>query len=292
LNFIRSGMPYIVRGGLWATIVSLAFLAACAVPTTPGPQPVAAPSQVVPTTPANTVVKETWERSAHARSFVLAGDGTNNECARCHSPRNWVPVESADLPKTCASCKFTVKEPVPVKESSWRSIGCDVCHDFKGDAKPKVVWLNSVIAGYETGTDPYEPVRDHNELCRKCHRDFKTFSYSRDLGTSVHARHQCTGCHNPHSLKADCSGCHAEAMKKLVPGHDAAHKQVNCVACHDAGGLKPGPVDGQNRWMPFRTVTAGSQKQTVPYQSHNLQRKVDCSRCHYAGNPWNLKSTV
>lgn len=64
---------------------------------------------------------------------------------------------------------------------------------------------------------------------------------------------------------------------------------VSCIACHDASGLQVGPA-ADAKWAVFREGGMAGQAGPAPYLSHNLQRTVDCARCHYNGNPWQLKA--
>ena len=43
--------------------------------------------------------------------------------------------------------------------------------------------------------------------------------------------------------------------------------------------------DADGKWLPVRDEHYGE----AAYVSHNLQREVDCARCHYAGNAWGLR---
>ncbi|OGO33521.1 MAG: hypothetical protein A2Z03_08805 [Chloroflexi bacterium RBG_16_56_8] len=62
------------------------------------------------------------------------------------------------------------------------------------------------------------------------------------------------------------------------------HPQVNCTACHDAGGLSivfDSEPNSRHKgtYLPVRfahTLTG--------WPSHNLQTAVDCKRCHHPRN--------
>ena len=47
---------------------------------------------------------------------------------------------------------------------------------------------------------------------------------------------------------------------------------VMCLACHDASGLEVGLVEDGDIWLTLRSGD--------PYISHNLQKAVNCTRCH------------
>ena len=250
---------------------------------------------IQPTDPKQASIFQAWQNSKHAATFILSSDGSNNDCARCHSPYNWIPTANEDIPATCASCKFTIKIPKPVAKTDWKSIECNICHRVEnGNVGSQVFWLNAAIAQFDTTKDPYEAVTSNTQLCEKCHKDSNPFFYKIDMGSTAHIGKQCTACHDAHVLKASCTaaGCHADILTpaKPIEGHDAAHANVNCVACHDASGLKVGPVEGQKTWLTFRTTEVQGKKSTSSYLSHNLQKKVDCARCHFVGNTWGLKA--
>ncbi len=264
-----------------ALVAFLFLITSCTSPAAPPPATVAANQDAV---------HAAWQASPHGNTYAL-NKGPNTYCAKCHSPKNWDPAAAIDKPPNCVSCKFD-SDAAPrraahntlVAESDWHEINCDTCHRVSnGVASSEIAWWNQA-------TGQYEPVTNSTALCEKCHTDTDTLRHHLDLGTSAHSGMTCTTCHDPHSAKASCtsSGCHGDVLTKAITGHDSAHKNVTCVACHDAAGLKaaPGP-DGQ--WVVFRTTELLGQKQEEVYQSHNLQKTVDCTRCHYTGNPNGLK---
>ncbi len=270
-------------------------LAACQPITPPPPTPAlptAAPSvAALPIAAGQTSdVRQQWQSSKHASTFTAAADGNNNDCARCHAPLNWMPTSTNDIPATCQSCKFKISTPKPVVQADWKNVGCEQCHKTEKEVVSKqVAWLNTAISNFDTNADPYEAVQSNTELCGKCHRD----AFKIDLGKNAHASMTCTNCHNAHSLAANCTSanCHASALKpeKPIAGHDAAHAKVTCVACHDASGLKVGPTDDKTQWVVFKETSVPDKKGVAPFVSHNLQKQVDCARCHFDGNPWGLK---
>lgn len=299
----RSGVEY-----LTFLLLSLTILSPGACVSKPTPSPLApSPSAVttlsvspnnpvaeVASAPAPPEVPATdpqilWKSSKHANTFVADTEGKNNECARCHAPLNWMPTAIEDIPSTCQTCKFNMPAPKPVAQTDWKNIGCEQCHRTeKGTVTKQVAWLNAAIAQFDTNADPYEPVKSNAELCEKCHRG----AFQINVGKTVHATLSCTDCHNPHSASASCtdSKCHSAVLKPAqpIPGHDAEHAKVACAACHDASKLEVGPTGDQSQWSTFQTLDIGGKKNRAPYVSHNLQRTVDCVRCHSSGNPWGL----
>lgn len=290
-------------------------------------------------------VTDAWKSSIHANTYSLE-KGPNTYCAKCHSPLNWDDEAKVDQPPNCVSCKFAfeaepriaVGNPL-VPEEDWKNIDCLVCHKINEEQETvQLGWLNT-ITGY------HETVANTTELCEKCHLDNQTLRHKRMLGENAHVSFQCTDCHDPHSLRANCKNCHSisldatptealdhppsrtnedcilchpnawdehdrtiqeagnddcgschvelvDQMKKaeMAQAHSILHANVSCVACHDASGLEVGLFETNNILIPFRTTELLGRQNTKPYQSHALQRDVDCGRCHYSGNPWNLES--
>ena len=233
-----------------------------------------------------------WENSAHASAFVTDINNQNNSCAKCHAPIEWIPTME-DLPESCFTCKFELSEPPKlIDESQWQSITCKVCHqtDKKGNVEPEFSWLE--VAALEE----YTEVENANELCMKCHAPSNIPEHvAIELG-GAHADFQCTDCHNAHELTTSCgdSSCHETLQdpEKIIPGHDEDHNNVACEACHDAAGLAVGPDEETGVWTTFAPWSVESEGNTetgiTPFVSHNTILEADCSRCHFADNPWDL----
>lgn|GEM_PF-3275826 len=194
-------------------------------------------------------------------------------------------------------------------------IDCQNCHQLQNGM------VTSELAWWDEGDSKYEPVADSTALCLKCHTDFEG-------SKSVHAKITCTDCHDEHAVNASCFDCHdhirAESVQALTtpidghPGgmaadcegsgchsmatqvaqmaqmafsiHGTSHVNVTCEACHAADDYKVGPTQNENIWVLWRTTKVNGEMLSVPYQSHNLKYEVDCTRCHFDGNPWNLPS--
>lgn len=235
-----------------------------------------------------------WESGPHAQTYALE-KGPNTYCAKCHAPVNWDPAAIIDSPPNCVSCKFPF-ESAPriaagnplVNESEWEDIGCNVCHPGQnGVSEPEIAW-------YDAATGYYESMPNATALCEKCHLDNETLAHKRVLAGGAHAEFQCTDCHDAHDAQTDCTGCHQEALADPLAGHQThseTHPSLVCIACHDASGLQVGPVENQGVWVTFRTTELMGRINNEPYQSHVVQKDVDCQRCHFANNPWELDET-
>jgi hypothetical protein len=108
------------------------------------------------------------------------------------------------------------------------------------------------------------------------------------------------GCHASTVLAAGMETTHLPApaaspssgLTLRAAGHDPVHARVACVACHDASRLEVGPLEAGGVWVTWRTTELLGRSSTESYQSHHLQRAVDCERCHFPGNVWGLAIPV
>ena len=247
------------------------------------------------------VAQQEWEISAHASSFVTDSEGNNNACARCHAPNNWMPTLE-DIPESCQACKFEL--PVPpsfIQESEWQHVLCLYCHeaDKKGNIQPEVSWLEI------PALEEYSEVESHSELCLKCHNTENVPEHGQVVVDSGHIDMQCTECHSPHNTTTTCMNgdCHSEVLSDTdqILGHDDDHKDVSCAACHDNAGWDVGPDPETGIWTTFspwsHEVMIGEadsilQSGTIPFSSHDIGLEVNCERCHFSGNPWELTESV
>jgi hypothetical protein len=258
----------------------------------PTPTPLPPAPTRLPTTSAQSAIWAKWQASPHGNTYDL-GKGPNTFCSRCHSPQNWDPGSKVDAPPNCVSCKFASDATVRIAKSNplvsqadWRNIGCEICHSMtNGVATKEIAWFNKA-------SNKYEPVANVNALCEKCHADTDVLHHRVNLGKSVHAGYQCTQCHDAHAASASCSSAQCHPKLTQVSGHDAAHAQVSCAACHDASALQIGPNNTTKIWTTWQTTNIAGMKMINPVVSHNLQKQVDCARCHFKDNAWNLRAPV
>jgi hypothetical protein len=269
---------------------------------TAAPAEISSPTatEIPPTpTPDQSAYWAAWDESLHAHTYSLE-KGPNTFCARCHAPQNWDPQAVVDPPPNCVSCKFAneaepriaVSNPL-VPETEWMNIGCDVCHRVEnGLVTPGYFWYDK-LTGY------YETMPTTTMLCEKCHLDDDILQHAVSLDGSAHAGFVCTDCHDAHTTAADCLACHAddvlvtpvqtgETPTSADIGHGHIHSSVSCVACHDSSGMAVDYDEGQGVWITYRQTELFGVASQSPYLSHTLQLQVDCTRCHYSGNPWDL----
>ncbi len=234
-------------------------------------------------------IETLWHTSDHSDTYVLDNRGNNNTCAQCHSPLNFMPSMD-DISESCLTCKFEIGDPEPfISENEWMSIPCKSCHklDKKDNVLPEIFWL--VIPQI----DEYEEVSSTEELCKKCH--ISTIKFDGHAGTELggaHADYMCEICHDPHSNVASCGETECHDLSEpviVVDGHDAAHENVSCQACHDAGDFEVKPND-EGIWTTYFSKT-NSVDDLYPTTSHNIVLEVSCERCHFSDNPWGLSIT-
>lgn len=233
-----------------------------------------------------------WQASPHAATFVVDSAGQNNTCARCHAPIDWQP-SMEELPESCFACKFELKAPPPtIPENEWENVPCKVCHkeDKKDVIQPEIVWLE--IAPLEE----YIAVASPTELCQKCHAPVELAGHGDVLVGGAHAGYECTACHSAHTTISSCvtEACHSDVIEPAepIPGHDADHQAVTCVACHDGSGMVVGPDAERGMWTTFAVDSTEAGGASYPFSSHNTVLEAKCDRCHFADNPWALSAEV
>ena len=144
--------------------------------------------------------------------------------------------------------------------------------------------------------------------CRSCHQvEMQEVDMTGDMHAGVTSNDQCLECHPDawagHNMKVkqsgsqDCINCHDDLVADMVlepvmRGHNQVHEQVPCAVCHDASGMKVGQSEETGEWLLLRQTELLGRTSEEPYTSHAIQREVDCTRCHYPENPWDLPENV
>lgn len=259
------------------------------------------------------LIEALWEESPHGNTYDF-GKGPNTYCSRCHSPQNWDPASKPGTPPNCITCKFPMDEELRiantmdfVSEEDWMGIGCETCHPVvDGVVQAELAWLNPI-------TMEHEPINTSNELCQKCHvttqgvraSGGRGVTHGITLGGSAHANwagalpqerrpQYCSDCHDPHSTEpVQCVDCHEGilTLETHIKGKGALHTNVTCLACHDADGMLSGPhpASDNGEWVTLVSSVSRTGETVTAYQkSHSIQWQVDCTRCHFANNPWEL----
>lgn len=278
----------------------------------PTPIPTEAPPE--PTQPPDhSAIVAAWEQSPHGNTYDL-GKGPNTYCSRCHSPQNWDPAATTDNPPNCVTCKFPTDPELRiastmgfVAEEDWVGINCETCHIVEdGVVQAGNAWLSPL-------TGEYLPVGTPNELCTKCHLTSQGVSATGGrgvtheiyLGGSAHKNwagmtsaerrpEYCSDCHDPHTQQPKaCTDCHEiNAVEHAKGFYPEMAGTVTCMACHEASGMEIGPHPDEAMggvWVPVVTEVGRSGALTTSaVVSHSVQWLVDCSRCHFDGNVYEL----
>ena len=311
----KTGPPQVLWFSVVGALLLTAMLLYACAPATPEPTPIP-PTPTATPIPDQSALVEAWGDGPHSAAYDL-GKGPNTMCTRCHSPLNWQPASRPSTPPNCVTCKFATDAELRiapsladggmdlVTEEQWVGIPCKQCHevDVNGTASAEIAWLNPISL-------TYTPLNTPNELCTKCHVNSTgnegsggtgAVNHEIILGGSAHSNfagawpqvyrpQYCTDCHDPHSSAVkQCLDCHtktAETHTKVSPMMET----VTCMACHDASGAEVGyPVEGGSFTTMLTTAgTRGAPDTIAEIVSHSIVWKVSCTRCHSAGNPWNL----
>ncbi len=283
MNFERLAFPFTLLMIVGLFILT-GFAAASSPALLPTPTGTPAPALIgrVATPEELAKAQAEWSKSRHANTYDK-GAGANTTCASCKSPANWDPQNLAvDSAHDCLSCKRIPGAPRPdlpggvaVPQNEWNSITCNICHVPVGDS------YSTSIAFWNQATQSYDAVSSVTELCGKCHEGQHGFQVVEEQAASTaHKGWECTRCHGAHGAPAKCTDCHDPTQGKGAADH-LRHPQVNCTACHDAGGLSiwQDAISTSKHLGQYVTIRFGHALRSWP--SHDLQRSVDCKRCHH-----------
>lgn len=212
--------------------------------------------------------------------------------------------------------------------ATWHAVECKTCHLIGRDGDPLrgIIWWNQETGKAETISESI----DLCTKCHTKTSDVdNSVDLGND---EFHTTLSCVACHDPHSTTASCTntGCHPNVEEHLTiitdlaiePNHETAppggcsggtschmqstqvaeqgllphigvyHTYLTCAACHDGAGMEVGPVDGSFMWTTFQTVEWNGLTAKRPKYSHVITTEVDCARCHFEGNPWELAINV
>ncbi len=181
---------------------------------------------------------------------------------------------------------------------------CEKCHVTAGAIQRGITLGEHAHKGY-TCVQCHDP---HSAMAScvnsGCHADVLAASL---LPSVEHANltenSQCEGCHpmgmqlhdmeTQRSGNIDCLNCHVERNNVPLdqtspPYHSKRHAAVDCVACHDASGLEIKQLENSATLTTFRSIKSPAGASSTAFVSHDIQTEVDCQRCHFAGNSFNL----
>ncbi|MCA9957677.1 MAG: hypothetical protein KC443_01500 [Anaerolineales bacterium] len=237
-------------------------------------------------------------RIAQSNTLVAEEEWQDIGCAICHHVQDgiadsaiaWLDIttnyyetvaSSTELCEKCHTDTETLRHSRDISGGAHADFTCTDCHD-----------AHTTAASCTTGG---------------CHTDFTT-RYPviiPEHEDQVDAE-ECTQCHSSvadiHMNILDetpvaCMDCHQLLMGEYAQvryqsAHSNLHAVVTCVACHDGAALEVGPLPNEGQWVTFRTTSLLGRETTAPYQSHVVQREVDCVRCHYPDNLWGLTTAT
>jgi hypothetical protein len=207
--------------------------------------------------------------------LVLQGQSTRDQphgglqldCAECHSPEKWVPV---DLPPSFrhATTGFELR-------SAHAQVSCRGCHRT-------LVFSRVGTACADCHQDAHRG--ELGSRCEACHTPttwtnqremFQVHSRTRFPLFASHARLDCTACHRgqrPYEYKntpAECGSCHLETyLKTTDPNHVQSGFSRRCEDCHD---VTSPTWRGARSSHPERFPLAGGHA------------GLACARCHTGG---------
>jgi hypothetical protein len=212
-------------------------------------------------------------------------------------------------------------ESIRTSFSSGRHAGqfsCEDCHGSSATIGKQLNWLDPADGHTDVVATP-------TELCLKCHSEQGSGIDTQSQIATAHTNQGCTGCHNAHTTQASCtdSGCHndiqtifyaqivrpephptsgdpsaymcggsachalAEQITSAPIHHQPIHNHVPCFVCHDGSGMTVLKKQDQS-WITVPSLTSPAGTDGTPVVSHIISREVNCSKCHYNGNPWGL----
>ena len=191
-----------------------------------------------------------------------------NECASCHSERNWTIGDALALHERTRFPLFGVHAAV----ECWRchpgaqvanfdraSTQCESCHQ----------------AELARATSPDHALAGWTRECQHCHStagwSSAEFNHSWWPLSGAHAAPplDCSACHGNSGTyvgtPAACVGCHqAEYDATTTPSHAAAHFPTTCQVCH-----------GSSHWQPASFSHSG-----VGFPLTGAHAPLECAACH------------
>ena len=185
---------------------------------------------------------------------------------------------------------------------------CEKCHHDTDTLHYKVDLGSEVHVGFAC-VDCHEP-HSTRASCGNtgCHDDVvSVMAIYNPNHLGITDKAVCVGCHtrgmDEHTMYVkelgtdDCLSCHINLVDIPITsavqlGHTIYHQSVSCSACHDASEALVEPNENQDEWTTIRIFELLGRTSRVPFTSHNLQRSVNCMRCHYDGNPWDLPTKI
>lgn len=194
---------------------------------------------------------------------------------------------------------------------------CEQCHSSSGGI------ITGGLIWKDENTSQEEIISTSTEVCVKCHVEQISHDQIDTSITLAYKDFTCTDCHEPHNLQANCSTCHSD-IEEIInaqiakPGnhnpngditsymcggsschelnkemtdtsvyHQPIHSTVPCVVCHDVSGLPVTRAVDQT-WVTTGNITQTNASKIDAVVSHVIGNEVNCLKCHFSDNPWDL----
>ena len=197
------------------------------------------------------------------------------------------------------------------------AVMCEQCHSSSGGT------ITGGLIWKDENTGQVETVSRSTEICVNCHVEQNSHDQIDPSIPLAHKDFTCTDCHETHNLQANCSICHSdveEIIKARIakPGnhnpngdissymcggstchelnkevtdipvyHQPIHRPVPCVVCHDVSGL-PATMNDDQTWITTGNISLTNPSKNDAEVSHLIGKGVDCLKCHFSDNPWDL----
>jgi len=188
---------------------------------------------------------------------------------------------TTDLCQKCHRDTETLRYQVHFGSQVHTEFTCTDCHEpHSANANCGNMGCHEEVVAVMSIYNPAHLGISDNGVCVECHTrgmDEHTM-YIKELGTD------------------NCISCHANLVEILETpavqlGHTIYHQPVPCSVCHDATNA-PVEIDDSGDWVTIRTTELLGRTTQTEFTSHNVQRYVDCLRCHFETNPWDLPTGI
>ena len=189
-------------------------------------------------------------------SYLMEKKDLYGYCNLCHEKRNTLPPLSDEVGR-CATCHL-----VSIRENRAKSLNklCLVCH---GRSESRASNLTSKMLPLIDKTQ-YTNTPHAHISCITCHQGYDSYPHSQTEPKS------CISCHKRHH----------EAIS-----HDL-HYQVECLACH----IQKATISKRHNAKGIVYEIVREYDLSNDLWIHNIQREVDCTKCHFKGNGLGISS--
>jgi nitrate/TMAO reductase-like tetraheme cytochrome c subunit len=235
----------------------------------------------------------------HDGAHVSAqGESIPNNCTLCHSAPIARQANEPVVPSAVVNAVLDVPEPDSHREATFiwdhRLMVDETCAECHGTTEfgmdNSSFCANSVchgqqwpeLAQFADFQHPVELVGAHADAtCNQCHQ-----------GTAQLDIQECATCHQPPEAThfgPDCASCHtpagwaesAASRVSAAPNNPHGIATLDCLLCHEAGGVQPEPADHQG--IPSESCVRCHETTfvaQVPAIPHTVAGDQGCLSCH------------